>query len=144
MLPRWRGIGCAALRLPDGVAAVTAGLLASLAASAALAGPSPSSAVALGEDDYCVGSLLMAMDRLQRDQMRGLAVNQPLVYGTGLMYFDVRNDWPLLASALSKGLAPVAAAGLASRAGRAWARRPRPATWPWMASSRHNWRGAAC
>ena len=105
MLPRWRGIGCAARRLPDGVAAVTAGLLAGLAASAALAGPSPSSAVALGEDDYCVGSLLTAMDRLQRDQMRGLAVNQPLVYGTGLMYFDVRNDWPLLASALSKGLA---------------------------------------
>ena len=61
--------------------------------------------VALGEDDYYFGSLLMAMDRLQRDQISGLAVKKSLVYGTGLMHFGVRSDWPLLASALSKGVA---------------------------------------
>lgn len=48
MLPRLRGIGCAALRLVGGAAGVMAdvmvGLLAGLAASAALAGPAPSTA----------------------------------------------------------------------------------------------------
>ena len=62
-------------------------------------------AVALGEDDYYFGSLLMAMDRLQRDAITGLAVKKTLVYGTGQMHFGVRKDWPLLASALSKGVA---------------------------------------
>ena len=62
-------------------------------------------AVALGEDDYYFGSLLMAMDRLQRDAITGLAVKKSLVYGTGQMHFGVRKDWPLLASAMSKGVA---------------------------------------
>ena len=62
-------------------------------------------AVALGEDDYYFGSLLMAMDRLQRDTITGLAVKKSLIYGTGQMHFGVRKDWPLLASALSKGVA---------------------------------------
>jgi two-component system sensor histidine kinase EvgS len=62
-------------------------------------------AVALGEDDYYFGSLLMALDRLQRDGIGGLAVKRSLVYATGQMHFGVRSDWPLLASALSKGVA---------------------------------------
>jgi two-component system sensor histidine kinase EvgS len=64
-------------------------------------------AVALGEDDVYYGSLLMALDRLQRDRITGLAVKRSLAYATGQMHFGVRNDWPLLASALSKGVAAV-------------------------------------
>ena len=50
-------------------------------------------AVALGEDDFHFGSLLMAMDRLQRDRIAGLAVKRSLIYATGLMHFGVRSDW---------------------------------------------------
>lgn len=64
-------------------------------------------AVALGEDDVYYGSLLMALDRLQREGIRGLAVKRSLAYATGQMHFGVRSDWPLLASALSKGVAAV-------------------------------------
>jgi two-component system sensor histidine kinase EvgS len=64
-------------------------------------------AVALGEDDFYFGSLLMALDRLQREGIVGLAVKRSLVYATGQMHFGVRSDWPLLASALSKGVAAV-------------------------------------
>ena len=64
-------------------------------------------AVALGEDDVYYGSLLMALDRLQRDRISGLAVKRSLAYATGQMHFGVRSDWPLLASALSKGVAAV-------------------------------------
>ena len=62
-------------------------------------------AVALGEDDFYFGSLLMAMDRLQRDRILGLAVKRSLIYATGLMHFGVRSDWPMLASAVSKTVA---------------------------------------
>ncbi|GCL65782.1 transporter substrate-binding domain-containing protein [Pseudaquabacterium pictum] len=62
-------------------------------------------AVALGEDDYYFGSLLMALDRLQREGIGGLGVKRSIVYATGQMHFGVRSDWPLLASALSKGVA---------------------------------------
>lgn len=65
--------------------------------------------VALGEDDYYFGSLLMAMDRVQRDGIGGLEVKKALVYATGQMHFGVRSDWPLLASALSKGIAALRA-----------------------------------
>ncbi len=64
-------------------------------------------AVALGEDDYYFGSLMMALDRLQRDGIGGLAVKRSMTYATGQMHFGVRSDWPLLASALSKGVAAV-------------------------------------
>jgi two-component system sensor histidine kinase EvgS len=64
-------------------------------------------AVALGEDDVYYGSLLMALDRLQREGIGGLAVKRSLAYATGQMHFGVRSDWPLLASALSKGVAAV-------------------------------------
>lgn len=64
-------------------------------------------AVALGEDDVYYGSLLMALDRLQREGITGLAVKRSLAYATGQMHFGVRSDWPLLASALSKGVAAV-------------------------------------
>ncbi|MES2718936.1 MAG: transporter substrate-binding domain-containing protein [Pseudomonadota bacterium] len=64
-------------------------------------------AVALGEDDYYFGSLMMALDRLQRDGIGGLAVKRSMTYATGQMHFGVRSDWPLLASALSKGVATV-------------------------------------
>lgn len=64
-------------------------------------------AVALGEDDVYFGSLLMALDRLQREGIGGLAVKRSMTYATGQMHFGVRNDWPLLASALSKGVAAV-------------------------------------
>lgn len=69
-------------------------------------------AVALGEDDYYVGSLLMSMDRIQRDSVAGLEVKKSLVYATGQMHFGVRSDWPLLASALSKGVAALRAGPL--------------------------------
>lgn len=62
-------------------------------------------AVAVGEEDFYFGSLLMAMDRIQRDAVPGLEVKKSLVYATGQMHFGVRNDWPLLATALSKGVA---------------------------------------
>ncbi len=62
-------------------------------------------AVALGEDDFYFGSLLMAMDRIQRDAVPGLEVKRSLIYATGQMHFGVRSDWPLLATALSKGVA---------------------------------------
>ncbi len=62
-------------------------------------------AVALGEDDFYVGSLLMATDRIQREHITGLAVKRAMLYATGQMHFGVRSDWPLLASALSKGVA---------------------------------------
>jgi two-component system sensor histidine kinase EvgS len=62
-------------------------------------------AVARGDDDFYFGSLLMALDRLQREGIDGLAVKHSLVYATGQMHFGVRSDWPLLASALSKGVA---------------------------------------
>ncbi|HSW03146.1 transporter substrate-binding domain-containing protein [Aquabacterium sp.] len=62
-------------------------------------------AVAIGEEDYYFGSLLMAMDRIQRDAVTGLEVKKSLVYATGQMHFGVRSDWPLLARALSKGIA---------------------------------------
>lgn len=64
-------------------------------------------AVALGEDDVYYGSMLMALDRLQREGITGLAVKRSLAYATGQMHFGVRSDWPLLASALSKGVALV-------------------------------------
>ncbi|MBP6902526.1 MAG: transporter substrate-binding domain-containing protein [Burkholderiaceae bacterium] len=73
-------------------------------------------AVAAGQADFYVGSLLMAMDRIQRDGVAGLEVKQTLPhgagYGTGQMHFGVRSDWPLLASALSKGVAALRAAPL--------------------------------
>ncbi|MBI5257106.1 MAG: transporter substrate-binding domain-containing protein [Burkholderiales bacterium] len=69
-------------------------------------------AVALGEEDYYFGSLLMAMDRIQRDAVAGLEVKKSLIYATGQMHFGVRNDWPLLATALSKGVAALRAAPL--------------------------------
>lgn len=73
-------------------------------------------AVAAGRADFYVGSLLMAMDRIQRDGVAGLEVKQTLPhgtgYGTGQMHFGVRSDWPLLASALSKGVAALRAAPL--------------------------------
>lgn len=71
-------------------------------------------AVAQGEADAYVGSLLMAMDRIQRDATAGLEVKKTLVYGTGQMHFGVRRDWPLLASALNKGIAALRAAPLPS------------------------------
>jgi len=71
-------------------------------------------AVALGEDDYYFGSLLMAMGRLQREGITGLAVKRSLVYATGQMHFGVRSDWPLLASALSKGVAALRQAPMPS------------------------------
>ena len=67
--------------------------------------PAALRSVQRGEDDDYFGSLLMAMDRLQRDNIAGLAVKKSLVYATGQMHFGVRSDWPLLASALSKGVA---------------------------------------
>lgn len=69
-------------------------------------------AVASGQADAYVGSLLMAMDRIQRDAVAGLEVKKSLIYATGLMHFGVRQDWPLLASALSKGIAALRAAPL--------------------------------
>ncbi|MEK8051730.1 transporter substrate-binding domain-containing protein [Ideonella sp. DXS22W] len=69
-------------------------------------------AVALGEEDYYVGSMLMAMDRIQRDGVAGLQVKRSLTYATGQMHFGVRRDWPLLASALSKGIAALRATPL--------------------------------
>lgn len=69
-------------------------------------------AVALGEEDFYVGSMLMAMDRIQRDSVAGLEVKKSLVYATGQMHFGVRRDWPLLASALSKGIAALRATPL--------------------------------
>jgi two-component system sensor histidine kinase EvgS len=69
-------------------------------------------AVALGEDDYYFGSLLMATDRIQRDGIGGLAIKRSLVYATGQMHFGVRSDWPLLASALSKAVAALRQAPL--------------------------------
>ncbi|MDT7833877.1 transporter substrate-binding domain-containing protein [Aquabacterium sp. OR-4] len=69
-------------------------------------------AVALGEEDFYVGSMLMAMDRIQRDGVAGLEVKKSLLYATGQMHFGVRRDWPLLASALSKGIAALRATPL--------------------------------
>lgn len=69
-------------------------------------------AVASGQADAYVGSLLMAMDRIQREALPGLQVSNTLVYGTGQMHFGVRRDWPLLASALNKGIAALRAAPL--------------------------------
>lgn len=69
-------------------------------------------AVAVGEEDFYVGSMLMAMDRIQRDGVTGLEVKKSLVYATGQMHFGVRRDWPLLASALSKGIAALRATPL--------------------------------
>ena len=72
-------------------------------------------AVALGEEDYYFGSLLMAMDRLQRDAVSGLEVKKMLVYATGQMHVGVRSDWPLLARALSKGVAALRSGPLPQR-----------------------------
>jgi len=69
-------------------------------------------AVALGEDDYYFGSLLMATDRIERDGIAGLAVKRSLVYATGQMHFGVRSDWPMLTSALSKAVAALRQAPL--------------------------------
>lgn len=62
-------------------------------------------AVALGEDDYYFGSLLRAMDVIERGAIAGLQVKRTLAYGTGQMHFGVRSDWPLLVSAINKAVA---------------------------------------
>jgi two-component system sensor histidine kinase EvgS len=72
-------------------------------------------AVALGEEDYYFGSLLMAMDRIQRDAVDGLEVKKMLVYATGQMHFGVRSDWPLLARSISKGVAALRSGPLPQR-----------------------------
>ncbi len=71
-------------------------------------------AVSARRADAYVGSLLMAMDVIQRDAIPGLEVSKTLVYGTGQMHFGVRKDWPLLASAFSKGIAALRAVPLPS------------------------------
>ena len=61
-------------------------------------------AVAAGQADVYLGSLLEATAWLQQSPLPGIEINRILNYGTGFYHFGVRKDWAPLAAILNKGI----------------------------------------
>lgn len=61
-------------------------------------------AVASGQADVYLGSLLEATSWLQQSPLPGIEINRILNYGTGFYHFGVRKDWAPLAAILNKGI----------------------------------------
>lgn len=62
-------------------------------------------AVADGQADYYVGSLLEALDTLTRNPLPEIEVLDILQTGAGLYHFGIRKDWAPLAASMNKGIA---------------------------------------
>jgi two-component system sensor histidine kinase EvgS len=78
-------------------------------------------AVAQGRADHYLGSLLAAIDWLEREPVPGIEITRLHDYGGGHYHFAVRKDWAPLAEVLNKGISTLRAQGMTpGRNGRAW------------------------